>query len=194
MIINPNSPQYGALKGVLDSDYEDTLYPEDAVYLERNSRDYRGRIKRVNDNAYDICEYLYSRSLDANPQRAAIKKVYYPRYITPEIYEQARRTPPLGKGGYGGLFSLTFTTMEASKAFYDTLECAKGPSLGTSFTLASPYTILAHYLELDWAASYGVEAGLVRISVGQEEIGVLRKWFERAVEAAEAAVGSSRGE
>ena len=28
----------------------------------------------------------------------------------------------------------------------------KGPSLGTNFTLACPYTILGHYLELDWAA------------------------------------------
>ena len=38
--------------------------------------------------------------------------------------------------------------------------------MGTNFTLACPYTLLAHYTELKWAASYGVESELVRISVG----------------------------
>ncbi|ORY27448.1 pyridoxal phosphate-dependent transferase [Naematelia encephala] len=191
LIVNPNSAHYDALYSVLKDDYEDIYYPEDAVYMERNSRDYRNRIGRVNDNAYDLCEYLYSRSLDDKSSSSSsvdgkvIKKVYYPRYETPEMYEQARRKPCLGKGGYGGLFSLTFTTIEASTAFFNTLGCAKGPSLGTSFTLASPYTILAHYLELDWAAEYGVEAGLVRVSVGQEEKEVVMRWFEDAVKAAE---------
>jgi len=158
--------------------------------MERNSRDYRARIKWVNDNAFDVTAYLHSRSLEdtSSPTKGkAIKKVYYPRYSTPETYEQARRQPPLGKGGYGGLFSLTFTSLAASKAFYDALGCAKGPSLGTSFTLASPYTILAHYTELDWAAKFGVEAGLVRISVGQEDEATLREWLETSVKAAEAA-------
>ena len=187
LILNPNSQHYEPLKAVLQEVYEDLYYPEDAVYMERNSRDYRNRIRRVNDNAYDVCEYLYSRSMDAGMSKA-IKKVYYPRYITPEEYDRAKRIPTLGQGGYGGLFSLTFTSFEASRAFYDALGCAKGPSLGTSFTLASPYTILAHYLELDWAAQYGVEAGLVRISVGQEDREAVLKWFEDAVKAAETVV------
>jgi cystathionine gamma-synthase len=33
----------------------------------------------------------------------------------------------------------------------------------------SPYTILAHFTELEWAAEFGVEEGLVRISVGMED-------------------------
>lgn len=158
--------------------------------MERNSRDYRTRIKKVNDNAYDVCDFLHKRSLDDESTPAegkVLKKVYYPRYITPGTYAQAQRHPTLGKGGYGGLFSLTFTSLAASRAFYDAIGCAKGPSLGTSFTLASPYTILAHYLELDWAAGYGVEKGLVRISVGQEDQSVLKAWFETALAAGEAA-------
>lgn len=185
--MNPNGPLYTSLKDVMSEEYEDNYYREDAVYMERNSRDYRARIKRVNDNAFDVCEYLHTRSLDhASPSEGkVIKTVYYPRYSTPETYEQAKRIPTLGKGGYGGLFSLTFTSMAASRAFYDALGCAKGPSLGTSFTLASPYTILAHYFELDWAAEHGVEEGLVRISVGQEDEETLRGWFEGSVRAAE---------
>ncbi|ORX33640.1 putative cystathionine gamma-synthase [Kockovaella imperatae] len=188
LVLNPNGPHYDALKFVLDECYEDLYFAEDVVYMERNSRNYRERIRRVNDNAYDVTEYLHSRSLDSGPgDNKVIKKVWYPRYSSPETYEKARRLPTLGKGGYGGLFSLTFTSLEASQAFFDALQCAKGPSLGTSFTLASPYTILAHYLELDWAAQFGVEAGLVRISVGQEDGQVLRSWFEASVKAAEEA-------
>lgn len=187
-MLSPNSKHYDLLKDTLSAEYEDNYFAEDAVYMERNSRDYRGRIKRINDTTYDICEWLVSRSLESSStpsEGKALKKVYYPRYITPEVYDQARRQPSLGKGGYGGLFSLTFTSMEASAAFFDALDCAKGPSLGTSFTLACPYVILAHYFELDWVQSFGVEPGLVRVSMGEEDVGVVREWFEKAVKAAE---------
>lgn len=189
LVLSPNSQHYDLLKDVLSTEYEDNYFAEDAVYMERNSRDYRRRIKRINDSTSDICEWLVSRSLgseDGDSTGKAIKRVYYPRYVTPEVYDQARRSPSLGKGGYGGLFSLTFTSMKASEAFFDALDCAKGPSLGTSFTLACPYVILAHYFELDWVQSFGVEPGLVRVSMGEEDVSVVREWFEKAVKAAEA--------
>lgn len=191
LILNPKSPQYAALKAALEGDYEDNYYPEDAVYMERNSRDYRGRIRRVNNNAFAITEYLHSISLmntATGAEGKVVKRVYYPRYETPELYAACQRTPTHGDGGFGGLFSITFTSSAAAQAFYDTLPCAKGPSLGTSFTLASPYAILAHYTELDWAAEFGVERDLVRISVGQENIAVLKGWFEASIQAAKAAV------
>jgi cystathionine gamma-synthase len=92
--------------------------------------------------------------------------------------------------GFGGLFSLTFTSLLASTTFYDALPCYKGPSLGTNFTLACPYTILAHYEEEDWAKGWGVERGLVRVSTGLEEGPMLKEWFESALDAAEKAVES----
>jgi cystathionine gamma-synthase len=53
--------------------------------------------------------------------------------------------------------------------------------------LACPYTILAHYGELEWAAKFGVEEGLVRVSVGMENKEDLLKLFEKALIAAEVA-------
>jgi hypothetical protein len=35
---------------------------------------------------------------------------------------------------------------------------APGPGFGTNFTLACPYTILAHYDDLAWAEECGVDA------------------------------------
>ena len=196
-MLNPNGRHYHALKVHMAATYEDSYYGEDAVYMERNSRDFRRRIHAIDANALAVCEFLRARSLAASPSSphpsgpVAVKDVYYPRWVTLEHYARCRvRDPPTGEpaGGFGGLFSLTFTTRAASRAFFDALPCMKGPSLGSNFTLACPYTILAHYAELDWAAGWGVEEGLVRVSVGLEERGTLLSWMREALEAAEAAV------
>lgn len=157
--------------------------------MERNSRDFRRRTRVVNKNAEAVCEFLKSRAIGGG----VIKEVFYPKYITRENYEFCRiKNRPEDRegredeeGGFGGLFSLTFTTPEASRAFFDALPFHKGPGLGTNFTLACPYTILAHYGERVWAGEYGVEEGLVRVSVGMEETGVLVSGFEKALEVAE---------
>jgi cystathionine gamma-synthase len=94
-----------------------------------------------------------------------VKELYYPKYITPELYQEFCTGSP----GYGGLFSIVLQTAEQAQQFYDNLEIYKGPSLGTNFTLACPYTLIAHYTELDWAETFGVSRNLVRVSVGLEE-------------------------
>ena len=178
----------------MSSNYEDVYFDEDAVFMERNSRDFRRRIMVVNKNTEAVCDFLRSRSLEGGgPASSAIKTVFYPKYITRENYERCRITDAEDHhddepGGFGGLFSLTFASSGASRAFFDALPFQKGPSLGTNFTLACPYTILAHYTELDWAAQYGVEEGLVRISVGMEDVRTLLEGFEQAAKAAEAVV------
>ncbi|KAI5992018.1 hypothetical protein F5J12DRAFT_786249 [Pisolithus orientalis] len=88
---------------------------------------------------------------------AVIKQVWYPNG------EQDHENR-----GYGGLFSLTFTSLEASRAFYDALDVAKDPSYGTAFTSTYPYTLLGHYWELEFAAEYGVEEGLLRVGIASE--------------------------
>jgi cystathionine gamma-synthase len=172
--------------------YEDCYFDEDAVYMERNSRTFRRRIGIIDDNTESLCDFLYSHSLAVGVP-SVIKDVFYPKWITRDEYElcriKGRTSDDAGNkvrdGGFGGLFSLTFTTAAASSAFFDALSCHKGPSLGTNFTLACPYTILAHYLELEWAAGYGVEATLVRVSIGMEEKGALLCCFAAALKAAE---------
>ncbi len=58
---------------------------------------------------------------------------------------------------------------------------SKGPSFGTRFTLACPYTLLAHYHELEWAEGCGVSANLLRISCGIEETETIIAAFEEAL-------------
>jgi len=108
--------------------------------------------------------------------------VFYPKCNPSRDNYEAFRS---AEGGYGGLLSVVFHDDNHAVTFYDAIETAKGPSLGTNFTLTSPYTILAHYTEMEWAAKYGVEKGLVRISVGLEDQDQLVETFKHALEAIE---------
>lgn len=172
-VLNPQGRYHSQLKEIMETDYEDNYWPEDALFMERNSRDYVSRIDRINTNAEAICG-----TLKASP---IVKQVYYPKFSeSREFYDACRNE----KGGYGGLLSVTFKTTAQAVTFFDKLETAKGPSLGTNFTISSPYVILAHYGELEWTAQFGVEADLVRISVGLEDAADLASRFERALAAA----------
>ncbi|KKA29290.1 hypothetical protein TD95_002520 [Thielaviopsis punctulata] len=172
-ILNPHSPLYASIKATMDAQYEDTYWPEDIIFMERNSRDFQSRIDRANANSLALCDVLRNHPL--------VKTVYYPKYNESRTNYEVCRLP---NGGYGGLLSVVFKEDKQAIKFYDNLATAKGPSLGTNFTLTSPYVLLAHYQELDWAASYGVEPNLVRISVGLEETEELVRVFKSALEAA----------
>jgi hypothetical protein len=56
--------------------------------------------------------------------------------------------------------------------------------LGTNYTLVCPYVILAHFCELDWAASFGLDKSLVRFSVGLESFEDIRDKLITAFSAA----------
>lgn len=186
LVLNPQGRYYDVLKAQLSSTYEDAYYGEDALYMERNSRDFVRRIKAIDQNTEAVCDLLRSRSQAGG----AIKNVFYPKWTFRENYERCRKRGPDGAptGGFGGLLSLTFRSGSASRAFFDSLPINKGPSLGTNFSIACPYTVIAHYTEMQWAAEYGVEEGLVRVSVGMEDREDLLGRFRTAIEAAEAVV------
>ena len=172
-VLNPEGRMYRQIQAMFHVDYEDNYWPEDAIFMERNSRDFISRIQRINANAEAICD-----TLKASP---IVKEVFYPKYSpTRAFYDQCRNDG----GGYGGLLSVTFKDTQQAVTFFDQLETAKGPSLGTNFTLSSPYVILAHYKELQWVKQFGVDPDLVRISVGLEDSADLCAKVNQALEAA----------
>jgi len=172
-VLNSQSKLYPELKQTFSREYEDNYWAEDGVFMERNSRDFMSRSERVNTNSEAVVETLQKCPI--------IKQVYYPKCSPSRPNYDACRTPT---GGYGGLLSVTFQYPEQAVTFFDTLEVDKGPSLGTNFTLACPYTILAHYTELEWASECGVDADLVRLSIGLEEPTELAGRMKRALKAA----------
>ena len=157
LVLNRERPYYERLKTLLAEEFEDIFYGEDAIVLEANSRDVTERIPRINHNAARLCEFL--------AERPEVADVFYPARVDRANYERHLRPG----GGFGGLFSVVLRD-EAAKTerFFDALQVAKGPNLGTSFTLCCPFTILAHYRELDFAESCGISRHLIRVSVGLE--------------------------
>ncbi|RXW14166.1 hypothetical protein EST38_g11690 [Candolleomyces aberdarensis] len=170
--------------------------------MERNPRDFEKPIQLINSNAEAACDFLRSRSIaggysgntTTNTNAATqIKEVRYPKYITQEHYNHCRINPSPPRTVKRSIQWPLFLDLHykaASQVFFDTLPCYKGPSLATNFTLVYPFTILAHFTELESAVGpYGVEEGLVRVGVGMEERGELLKGLGSALEAAEAAAG-----
>lgn len=185
IVLNPTSRLYEFACTMFHLDgkwYEDLLWCEDAIFLERNSRDFISRSILVNQNT----EFLLDEVILPNEgQGKLFKKVYYPSCTSQETKANYEAVKAKTEGsGYGGLFSLIFYDDEKAKVFFNSLNLCKGPSLGTNFTLACPYTILAHYQELDLVAKYGLEKSLVRVSVGLEDKSHLKSVFQQSIHAA----------
>lgn len=176
LVVNPALAHYRALKEVFSDDFEDLLWPEDALYLERNSRDFALRSARVDENTLKVVALM-----DAS---LVVEKVYYPTLCDTRPHYEALRRPD---GGYGGLVSFLFKTLAGAKAFFDSLQLHKGPSLGTNFTLGCPYAVLVHYNEMEEVSQYGVDERLIRISIGLEDVDELLAVFQKSLDAAKEA-------
>ncbi len=158
LICNPLSALHDELRDLIQAAHEELLWGEDAAVLELQARSFPERMRRHNANGLLVAERLR--------QHPAVERVWYPKWEFDEAYEAVRRPD----GGWGAL--VTFLPKNASATspgIYDRLACCKGPSLGTLFTLACPFTLLAHYTELEWAEACGVSRYLIRLSIGLED-------------------------
>jgi len=153
----------------LDNPTQSKLYPDDLNQLRKNSAGFTERIKLANQNGLELTEFLI--------RHPDIDQVWHPSITSKELYDIYKKDT----GGYGGLISFTLRQQKKTAKFFDLLELSKGPSLGTEFSLVCPYTMLAHYDELEWAENCGVPANLIRISTGSEPTGYLTDIFTKAL-------------
>lgn len=174
LTVNPHGRYSAALHKQLAASFEETLCDNDVEVLEANSSDLKHRMQATNKNAYQLAEFLRQQDL--------VDSVFYP---AKHDSNYSRLQNP--KAGFGGLMSIVLKNPKQTTAlFYDTLKVNKGPNLGTRFTLCCPFTMLAHYNELDFAESCGVSPWLLRISVGLEEPDELIRRFADALNAVKA--------
>ena len=146
LMINPASPFYAEFKEHLVATYEDTYFGHDALVMEVNSREIEERIAATNRNAEALADMLYARSVVSGAKNTIVREVFYPKYQSRENYERCRNTAAVEAGfditGYGGLLSVSFTSLEVAKVFYDSIQCYKAVSVGTTSTLAMPFAAL----------------------------------------------------
>ncbi|XBW38811.1 hypothetical protein QEN19_004403 [Hanseniaspora menglaensis] len=177
LVLNRQSKLYHFALKFFEKSYEYLLWCEDCIMLERNSRDFVTRSLRINENTEWIIDTVFKKYEDSG----LLKKVFYPKYSSAQTkanYDKIKTS----NGGYGELFSVVFQNEEDATIFFDSLNLCKGPSLGTNFTLACPYAIIAHYNELDVIKKYGIDRWLIRVSVGLEDKHYLRDVFEQSLQ------------
>ncbi len=161
----------GTLRETLAADAKECapLYIGDAEALLFNMKGYAGRVAAANANGEALASWL-----DAHP---AVAQVWHPSITRRENYEAVMRKG----GGFGGLLSFVLKAPKKTPKVFDSLRLCKGPSFGTPFTLVCPYTLLAHYHELEWAEGCGVPPHLLRVSCGLESTATLIEAFEEAL-------------
>lgn len=165
---------YGEFKAFFDDDCGESrskLYAQDAAVLDEGSKNFEERMKPVNAAAESLVDFLQNHE--------AVGQVWHPSIDTKDFYQQIMTQ----RGGYGGLLSFTLLNDKKTAKFFDHLRISKGPSFGTEFSLACPYTLLAHYDELEWAEGCGVSRNLIRFSVGTEGSQELIDRFNEAFDA-----------
>jgi cystathionine gamma-synthase len=184
IILNPSMPFYTELIRSLNNTYVNELFGADAHVLEENSRKFLARASIMNRNAQHLVSVM---NPFAGAPSSTLTHVYYPSTCwSRENYEARMRAPTAEfTPGYGGLFTLDFESVVAAETFFNTLNVHKGPSLGAPVTLAQPYVQTVFMREKKWAASYGLNETIVRISAGLEDQQALGDEFIRALRLAD---------
>lgn len=168
--LNPASKHAHWLQAALSSDFDELLCDADVEVLEHNSRSVWERVEVINHNANRLAEWL-----SRQPQ---VERVYHPSLDSKRFGWMDQHS----RSHNGGLLAIVLKNpAETTPVVFNNLELCKGPNLGTNFTLCCPYTILAHYTELDFVEQCGVSRWLLRLSVGTEPYAELQARFSRAL-------------
>jgi len=153
-----------------------TMAPFEAWLALRGLMTLELRMERHSRSAQALAEFLEGR--------AKVRRVHYPGLASHPHHEVARRLLPRGLGGM-----LAFEIeggVEAGMRFCDALELAWiATSLGGTHTLVGHAASTTHR-QMDPAArrAAGIADGLVRVSVGLEDLEDLIEDFDRALEKA----------
>ena len=150
-----------------------TLRAEDAHRIAVGAETLELRLRRVCDNALALARWL-----EAQP---GIARVYYPGLASHAQHERAAR---LFKGGFGLLMSFELRPGLDILSFLDALRLVIVSShLADNRTLAIPVAQTIYYeMGPERRAEMGIADGLIRLSVGIEDIADLIDDFSRALE------------
>jgi methionine-gamma-lyase len=137
------------------------IAPQVAWLVLRGIKTLALRMERHNANAYALAHTLVTeRGKDA---------VYYPGLEHHRNHEIATRQ----MDGFGGIVAFDLLTAEAARSFVNKVRlCTFATSLGGVETIVQPAALMTHAtLSPESRAAAGISDGLIRISVGVEDVG-----------------------
>jgi cystathionine beta-lyase/cystathionine gamma-synthase len=136
------------------------LAPMDCFLVSRGVKTLAVRMDRHNSNGLAI-----ARHLEAHPK---VKKVIYPGLESHPRHELAKRQ----QSGFGGMISFELGSLEAAKQVLNhTKLCSLAESLGGVESMISLPALMTHAsIPPDIQAQIGITQGLIRLSVGIEDV------------------------
>jgi cystathionine beta-lyase/cystathionine gamma-synthase len=146
--------------------------PHQAFLLGRSLKTLELRVKRQNENALKLAEFLSSHR--------KIRKVLYPGLKNHPEHELAKKQ----MSGFGGMLSFEIDgDLGRAKKFCDSLKVAlNATSLGSVETLVSIPVLTSHVgMKKDELERAGISESMVRVSVGIENIEDIVWDFEQAL-------------
>ncbi|CUS76927.1 cystathionine gamma-lyase [Candidatus Kryptonium thompsonii] len=146
--------------------------PHQAFLLGRSLKTLELRVKKQNENALKIAEFLSNHK--------AVRKVLYPGLPSHPDHDIAKRQMK----GFGGMLSFEIDgNLEHAKKFCDSLKIAlNATSLGSVETLVSIPVLTSHIkMDENELEKAGITSALVRISVGIENVEDLLWDFDQAL-------------
>jgi cystathionine beta-lyase/cystathionine gamma-synthase len=171
-VVISNSDEIGEKIGFLQNAVGAILSPFDSWLVLRGVKTLAVRMKRHEENGGAMANYL--------AHHAKVKKIYYPGLPDHPQHELARRQ----MSGFGSMIAFDLGSKENAKKFLDRVRlCSLAESLGGVETLIShPETMTHASVPLETRTRLGITPGLVRISVGIEDIEDLIADLENAFE------------
>ncbi|WP_044398306.1 PLP-dependent aspartate aminotransferase family protein [Lacinutrix sp. Hel_I_90] len=150
-----------------------SMDPHACFLLERSLKTFALRMRTHNDNALQLAYFL-----EANEN---IKRVYYPGLLSHNQYELAQSQM---KGKYSGMIS--FEVQGGNENAHKLLSYLKLPKEATSLggvesLISLPYNTSQASLTKVQQKTIGINEGLIRLSVGIEDIEDLILDFEQAI-------------
>lgn len=172
-VVVSNRDDIGEQIGFLQNAVGAILSPFDSWLVLRGVKTLAVRMKRHEENGMAMASYLANHG--------KVKKIYYPGLPDHPQHELAKRQ----MNGFGSMISFELGSKENAKKFLDRVRlCSLAESLGGVETLIShPETMTHASVPLETRTRLGITPGLVRISVGIEDIEDLIADLENAFDA-----------
>ncbi|HEV8435325.1 MAG TPA: cystathionine gamma-synthase [Thermoanaerobaculia bacterium] len=171
-VVVSNSDEIAEKIGFLQNAVGAILSPFDSWLVLRGVKTLAVRMKRHEENGGAMANYL--------AHHAKVQKINYPGLPDHPQHELAKRQ----MNGFGALISFELGSYGNAKKFLDRVRlCSLGESLGGVETLIShPETMTHASVPVETRKRLGITPGLVRISVGIEDIEDLIGDLENAFE------------
>jgi cystathionine beta-lyase/cystathionine gamma-synthase len=136
------------------------LSPMDSFLVLRGTKTLAVRMEAHDKNGRQVAAFLQ--------EHPGVEKVYYPGLTSHPQHELAKRQ----QSGFGGMVSFETGSLENARKVLDNVKlCTLGESLGGVETLIShPATMTHASVPENARAALGITDGLVRISVGIEDV------------------------